>query len=128
MTGLPLSSATKLFWPPYRADVPERPSEPRFAAGTAYVDGEIVPIEEACIPLLDWGFLRSDACQETISVWDGAFFRLDDHLVRCGIPVSYTNVFRGGRSEIKPSEISPKVHREWMAKMGGTGVPSPARA
>ena len=82
MTGLPLSSATKLFWPPYRADVPERPSEPRFAAGTAYVDGEIVPIEEACIPLLDWGFLRSDACQETISVWDGAFFRLDDHLVR----------------------------------------------
>jgi DNA-binding Lrp family transcriptional regulator len=42
---------------------------------------------------------------------------IDEHLEKCGIPVSYTNVFWGGRSEIKPSEISPKVHREWMARM-----------
>ena len=44
---------------------------------------------------------------------------IDAHLAECGIPVSYTNVFWGGRSEIKPSEISPKVHREWMEEMGG---------
>ena len=43
---------------------------------------------------------------------------IDEHLVKCGIPVSYTNVFWGGRSEIKPSEISPKVHREWLERMG----------
>jgi len=42
---------------------------------------------------------------------------IDEHLERCGVPVSYTNVFWGGRSEIKPSEISPKVHGEWLAKM-----------
>ncbi len=42
---------------------------------------------------------------------------IDAHLAACGIPVSYTNVFWGGRSEIKPSEISPLIHREWMAKM-----------
>ena len=42
---------------------------------------------------------------------------IDAHLASIGIPVSYTNVFWGGRSEIKPSEISPKVHREWIAKM-----------
>jgi hypothetical protein len=42
---------------------------------------------------------------------------IDDHLVACGIPVTYTNVFWGGRSEIKPSEISPMAHREWMEKM-----------
>lgn len=42
---------------------------------------------------------------------------IDAHLAEAGIPVSYTNVFWGGRSEIKPSEISPKVHREWLAKM-----------
>jgi hypothetical protein len=29
----------------------------------------------------------------------------------------YTNVFWGGRSEIKPSEISPLIHKEWMARM-----------
>lgn len=41
---------------------------------------------------------------------------LDKHLKEAGIPVSYTNVFWGGRSEIKPSEISPKIYKEWHAK------------
>jgi hypothetical protein len=34
------------------------------------------------------------------------------------IPVSYTNVFWGGRSEIKPSEISPFVYEAWLKEMG----------
>ena len=38
---------------------------------------------------------------------------IDRHLEEAGIPVSYTAVFWGGRSEIKPSEISPKVYHEW---------------
>jgi hypothetical protein len=41
---------------------------------------------------------------------------IDRHLDSCGIPVSYTNVFWGGRSEIKPSEISPHIYREWLAQ------------
>ncbi len=44
---------------------------------------------------------------------------IDRHLAAVGIPVSYTNVFWGGRSEIKPSEISPKVYAEWHAKHAG---------
>jgi DNA-binding Lrp family transcriptional regulator len=43
---------------------------------------------------------------------------IDDHLAAVGIPVSYTNVFWGGRSEIKPSEISPFVYRDWCRRMG----------
>jgi AsnC-like ligand binding domain len=35
---------------------------------------------------------------------------IDEHLKEIGIPVSYTNVFWGGRSEIKPSEISPQAY------------------
>ena len=46
---------------------------------------------------------------------------IDDHLRACGIPVPYTNVFWGGRSEIKPSEISPFVYREWQEKMAARG-------
>ena len=42
---------------------------------------------------------------------------IDQHLAACGIPVSYTNVFWGGRSEIKPSEISPQVYDEWLREM-----------
>jgi hypothetical protein len=41
---------------------------------------------------------------------------IDAHLAEVGIPVSYTNVFWGGRSEIKPSEISPLAYRAWCEK------------
>jgi hypothetical protein len=44
---------------------------------------------------------------------------IDQHLQAIGMPVSYTNVFWGGRSEIKPSEISPVVFREWHTAHGG---------
>ncbi|CAN5374139.1 hypothetical protein BH23ACT9_BH23ACT9_36190 [soil metagenome] len=43
---------------------------------------------------------------------------IDAHLESVGIPVSYTNVFWGGRSEIKPSEISPLAYREWCLAQG----------
>ena len=43
---------------------------------------------------------------------------IDRHLAEKGIQVSYTNVFWGGRSEIKPSEISPKIYQEWHQKYG----------
>jgi hypothetical protein len=43
---------------------------------------------------------------------------IDRHLEEAGIPVGYTNVFWGGRSEIKPSEILPSAYREWCAREG----------
>jgi hypothetical protein len=43
---------------------------------------------------------------------------IDKHLEEAGIPVLYTNVFWGGRSEIKPSEISPAEYAKWAAKVG----------
>jgi DNA-binding Lrp family transcriptional regulator len=48
---------------------------------------------------------------------------IDRHLESLGIPVEYTNVFWGGRSEIKPSEISPIVFKEWHAKWKGVAGP-----
>jgi len=38
---------------------------------------------------------------------------IDEHLKAIDIPCDYTNVFWGGRSEIKPSEISPVIYKEW---------------
>ena len=43
---------------------------------------------------------------------------IDDHLREAGIDLRYTNVFWGGRSEIKPSEISPLAYRDWAAAVG----------
>ena len=43
---------------------------------------------------------------------------IDRHLEEAGIPASYTNVFWGGRSEIKPSEISPAEYETWAKRVG----------
>ena len=43
---------------------------------------------------------------------------IDEHLNEAGIEVSYTNVFWGGRSEIKPSEISPLAYGIWCERHG----------
>jgi len=43
---------------------------------------------------------------------------IDNHLNELNIPVSYTNVFWGGRSEIKPSEISPLAYQQWCESNG----------
>ncbi len=43
---------------------------------------------------------------------------IDEHLASIGIDVSYTNVFWGGRSEIKPSEVSPTAFREFWQGLG----------
>ena len=38
---------------------------------------------------------------------------IDEHLRAIDMPFSYTNVFWGGRSEIKPSEIAPAAYVDW---------------
>jgi len=54
----------------------------RFAAGCAFVEGAYYPIAEARIPILDTGFTRSDLTYDVVAVWNGNFFRLDEHLNR----------------------------------------------
>jgi branched-chain amino acid aminotransferase len=53
-----------------------------YSKGAAFIDKQIVPISEAKISLLDWGFLHSDATYDVAHVWQGKFFRLDDHIDR----------------------------------------------
>jgi hypothetical protein len=43
---------------------------------------------------------------------------IDAHLEQIGMPFSYTNVFWGGRSEIKPSEIAPTAYANWCRATG----------
>ncbi len=54
----------------------------KFADGSAHVNDQMVPISEAKISLFDWGFLHSDATYDVAHVWQGSFFRLDDHIER----------------------------------------------
>ena len=66
-------SATAAIWP----------------AGAAYIDGRFMPVAEAMIPVTDWGYRRSDVTYDVVSVWDGAFFKLDDHLRRFRASMDY---------------------------------------
>ena len=43
---------------------------------------------------------------------------IDEHLAEASIEVGYTNVFWGGRSEIKPSEIAPDAYLAWAREQG----------
>lgn len=42
-----------------------------FPDGVAYVEGRFCPMSEARIPVLDGGFLRSDATCDAVHVWRG---------------------------------------------------------
>ena len=53
-----------------------------YPPGIAYMDGQYLPIHEAKLSVLDYGFLHSDATYDVAHVWGGAFFRLGDHLDR----------------------------------------------
>ncbi|HVR39254.1 MAG TPA: Lrp/AsnC family transcriptional regulator [Thermoanaerobaculia bacterium] len=43
---------------------------------------------------------------------------IDQHLIDTGIGFTYTNVYWGGRAEIKPSEIAPSAYRAWASERG----------
>ncbi|MEM7082577.1 MAG: aminotransferase class IV [Pseudomonadota bacterium] len=48
----------------------------------AYLNGDILPIEQAKIPALDRGFLFGDAIYEVIPVYQGQLFRAGSHIDR----------------------------------------------
>ncbi|MEO1688731.1 MAG: aminotransferase class IV, partial [Pseudomonadota bacterium] len=52
------------------------------SAGAAWIEGRLVPMAEARLPVNDWGVTRSDAVYDVAPVWDGAFVGLDRYLDR----------------------------------------------
>jgi branched-chain amino acid aminotransferase len=57
-------------------------SETANIKGVAFMDGRWMPLAEASVPILDRGFVRSDATYDVAHVWKGRFFRLMDHVER----------------------------------------------
>src|SRR3954453_18608275 len=64
-------------------------SATNWQAGAAYIDGRFMPVAEATIAVTDWGYRRSAVTYDVVSVWDGAFFKLDDHLRRFRASMEY---------------------------------------
>ena len=51
----------------------ERHIDPHsYPDGIAFLDGQYLPMSQAKISVLDWGFLHSDATYDTVHVWTAA--------------------------------------------------------
>lgn len=48
----------------------------------AILNGRVMPVSEATLPVTDEGLLRGDSVFEVLRVYDGAPFALDEHLAR----------------------------------------------
>jgi branched-chain amino acid aminotransferase len=55
---------------------------PQGASSLASLDGEIMPVGEAMIPVTDEGLIRGDGAFEVIRVYEGLPFAIDEHLAR----------------------------------------------
>lgn len=71
--------------------------------GAAWIDGAYKPIADATISVLDWGFIHSDVVYDVVHVWDGAFFRLADHLDRFAESMAKTR--------LAPAESRAEIER-----------------
>ena len=98
------------------------------AKGAAWMNGEIMPINEARLPVNDWGILHSDITYDVVPVRDGAFFRLPDYMER----------FRASRASLRldigmdEAAIGAALHRmvaasglrdSYVAMVASRGVP-----
>ena len=50
--------------------------------GAVWMNGTVIPISQAAIPVNDWGLVHSDITYDVVPVIDGAFFRFDEYLAR----------------------------------------------
>jgi branched-chain amino acid aminotransferase len=50
--------------------------------GAAWMNGRVLPLSQATIPVNDWGLVHSDTTYNVVPVIDGAFFRFDEYLTR----------------------------------------------
>jgi branched-chain amino acid aminotransferase len=53
-----------------------------FSKAMAIMDGAIVPLDEARVPVRDLGLMYADMTYDVVHTWKGGFFRLEDHLDR----------------------------------------------
>ena len=56
--------------------------EKDLSLGAAWMNGHVLPISQATIPVNDWGLVHSDITYDVVPVINGAFFRLEEYLSR----------------------------------------------
>ena len=85
-----------------------------YAEGAAFAGGQYMPADQAMVPLFDLGFLRSDLTYDVPAVWDGRFFRLDDHLARLERSCA--------KLRLKPPMSTPQIREMLIELVRRTGL------
>ncbi len=64
------------------------------AGASCYLNGAVLPLAEARIPVLDRGFIFGDGVYEVIPVFGGRLFRLKEHLARLAASLAAVRIPR----------------------------------
>ncbi|MER8810213.1 D-amino acid aminotransferase [Mesorhizobium australicum] len=115
--------------PPLPA-VSDRHIDPHsYPEGIAFLDGQYLPMSQAKVSVLDWGFLHSDATYDTVHVWNGRFFRLDLHVDRFFLGLQKLRMTipfdRDGVAEVLHNCVALSGHRAAYVEMLCTRGASP---
>jgi branched-chain amino acid aminotransferase len=83
----------------------------------AWVDGALVPANEARIPVLDHGFLFGDGVFEGIRVTPAGIFRFEDHMRRLSVSARAVGIeVPGGFDRVR--EVARETTRAWGPRAG----------
>ncbi|MBW2497073.1 MAG: aminotransferase class IV [Deltaproteobacteria bacterium] len=83
----------------------------------AWIEGRIVPVREARIPVLDHGFLFGDGVFEGIRLTRRGIFRFDDHLGRLATAARAVGIeVPGGFDRVR--DVARETTRAWGARPG----------
>jgi D-alanine transaminase len=80
-----------------------------------YLNGEFMPLGQACVPVLDRGFLLGDGVYEVIPVYGGHLFRLAQHLQRLRHSLESVRI----ADPLTPDEWSTVLHELVALNSGG---------
>lgn len=85
---------------------------------TVYLNGRYLPIDQACIPVLDRGFIFGDGVYEVIPVYSRRPFRIDDHLRRLQHSLDAIRLDNPHAPEVWQGLIDPIVRQADYADQG----------
>ena len=97
-----------------------------------YLNGELIPVSQAKISVMDYGFLYGYGLFETMRAYSGKVFRMDDHLERLslsaeiiGIRVDIPEIKYAVSETIKANQLSEARVRVTVSIGEGEMVPNP---
>ena len=85
-----------------------------------FLDGDYLPLNQAKVSVMDRGFLFGDGVYESIPVYGGRMFRLDDHVCRNGSTRRvqlFIHTEQGARNVQCPNRAGDQVCRWEMPRI-----------